>query len=69
MFRAPTSMALQGDVKKWDDLREIYRVNPLSRIDAKFQSEAETRARCCAARSAGSKLGSSATDLNRPSAD
>ena len=30
---------LQGDVKKWDDLREVYRVNPLSRIDVTFRAK------------------------------
>ena len=38
---------LQGDVKKWDDLREVYRVNPLARIDATVPGEAATRTRCC----------------------
>ena len=32
-------MALQGNVKKWDDLREIYRVNPLARLDASFRAK------------------------------
>ena len=32
-------MAFQGDVKRWDDLREVYRVNPLSRIDGKFRAK------------------------------
>ena len=30
---------LQGGVKKWDDMREIIRVNPLSRIDPKFKAK------------------------------
>ena len=31
--------SLQGDRDRWDDLREVYRVNPLSRIDAKFRAK------------------------------
>lgn len=31
--------ALKGDPEKWDDLREVYRVNPLSRIDARFRAK------------------------------
>ena len=31
--------ALQGDPEKWDDWREIQRVNPLASIDAKFRKK------------------------------
>ena len=31
--------ALKGDPEKWDDLREIRRVNPLYGVDAKFRSK------------------------------
>ena len=31
--------ALQADPKKWDDLREVYRVNPLAKIDARFRKK------------------------------
>ena len=31
--------ALQGDPEKWDEWREIQRVNPLASIDAKFRKK------------------------------
>ena len=31
--------ALQGDPERWDDFREVLRVNPLARIDATFKAK------------------------------
>ena len=60
--------ALQGDVKKWDDLREVYRVNPLSRIDAKFRAKLRQE-RDAARRDSRLKARFLSYRLNQPSAD
>ena len=60
--------AFQGDVKKWDNLREIYRVNPLSRIDAGFRAKLRQE-RDAARRDPRLKARFLSYRINRPSSD
>ena len=59
---------LQGDVKKWDDLREVYRVNPLSRIDVTFRAKLRQE-RDAARRDPRLKARFFSFRLNRPTTD
>ena len=59
---------LQGDVKKWDDMREIVRVNPLSRIDPAFKAKLRQE-RDAARRDPRLKARFLSYRINRPSAD
>ena len=60
--------ALQGDPERWDDWREIARVNPLSRIDAKFRAKL-LEERDAARRDSRLKARFLSYRLNRPTAD
>ena len=59
---------LQGDVKRWSDLREVYRVNPLSRIDARFRKKLRQE-RDAALRDDRLKARFLSYRMNRPTAD